>query len=99
MPSPVTYTRSGPVSHIVMDDGKANVMSLAMLNSLHAAFDEAEHGVTDIMVTAVEQVIPRGRRSYDVKFTLKLTEASGSPRTPAGRCSVEDGEVASYSRF
>jgi enoyl-CoA hydratase/carnithine racemase len=37
-----TYSRSGPVASIVMDDGKANVMSLAMLNSLHAAFDEAE---------------------------------------------------------
>ena len=32
-----TYSRSGPIATIVMDDGKANVMSLAMLNSLHAA--------------------------------------------------------------
>ena len=38
-----TYSRSGPIATIVMDDGKANVMSLAMLHSLHAAFDEAEH--------------------------------------------------------
>ena len=37
-----TYSRSGPIATIVMDDGKANVMSLAMLNALHAAFDEAE---------------------------------------------------------
>ena len=37
-----TYSRSGPIASIVMDDGKANVMSLAMLNSLHAAFDQAE---------------------------------------------------------
>ena len=37
-----TYSRSGPIATITMDDGKANVMSLAMLNSLHAAFDEAE---------------------------------------------------------
>lgn len=37
-----TYSRSGPVATITMDDGKANVMSLAMLNALHAAFDEAE---------------------------------------------------------
>ncbi len=28
--------------HIVMNDGKANVMSVAMLNALLAAFDEAE---------------------------------------------------------
>ena len=37
-----TYTCSGPAAAIVMDDGKANVMSLAMLNALHAAFDKAE---------------------------------------------------------
>jgi enoyl-CoA hydratase len=37
-----TYSRSGPFGTIVMDDGKANVMSLAMLNALHAAFDAAE---------------------------------------------------------
>jgi enoyl-CoA hydratase len=41
-----TYSRSGPVSTIVMDDSKANVMSLAMLNALHAAFDEAERDKT-----------------------------------------------------
>ncbi len=38
----VTYARSGATAAIVMDDGKANVMSLAMLNALHAAFDQAE---------------------------------------------------------
>ncbi len=42
----VTYARSGPVSTVVMDDGKANVMSLAMLNALHAAFDQAERDKT-----------------------------------------------------
>ena len=38
----VTYSRSGAVGTIEMSDGKANVMSLAMLNALHAAFDAAE---------------------------------------------------------
>lgn len=37
-----TYARSGPVGTIVMDDGKANVMSLAMLKALDAAFSQAE---------------------------------------------------------
>ena len=37
-----TYSRSGPIGTILMDDGKANVMSLSMLNALHAAFDAAE---------------------------------------------------------
>src|SRR5438128_5990337 len=42
MPDLATYSRSGPIATITMDDGKANVMSLAMLNALHAAFDAAE---------------------------------------------------------
>ena len=42
MPAPVTYSRNGVISHIVMNDGKANVMSATMLNALLAAFDEAE---------------------------------------------------------
>ena len=38
----VTYCRSGSIATITMDDGKANVMSAAMLKALHAAFEEAE---------------------------------------------------------
>jgi enoyl-CoA hydratase len=38
----VNFSYAGQVSKIVMDDGKANVMSPAMLGALHAAFDEAE---------------------------------------------------------
>src|SRR5260221_2120481 len=47
-----TYSRSGPVGTIVMDDGKANVMSLDMLNALHAAFDEAERDRTVAILKA-----------------------------------------------
>ena len=48
----VTYACSGPVSTIVMDDGKANVMSLAMLNALHLAFDQAEKDKTVAILKA-----------------------------------------------
>src|SRR3982074_1989072 len=37
-----SYFRSGPVSTIVMDDGKANVMSLGTLNALHTTFAQAQ---------------------------------------------------------
>jgi enoyl-CoA hydratase len=47
-----TYSRSGPVASIVMDDGKANVMSLSMLNALHAAFDQAEKDKTVVILKA-----------------------------------------------
>jgi enoyl-CoA hydratase len=47
-----TYSRSGPIATITMDDGKANVMSLAMLNALHAAFDQAERDKTVAILKA-----------------------------------------------
>jgi enoyl-CoA hydratase len=47
-----TYSRTGPVGTIAMDDGKANVMSLAMLNALHAAFDAAERDKTVAILKA-----------------------------------------------
>jgi enoyl-CoA hydratase len=47
-----TYSRSGAIGTIVMDDGKANVMSLAMLNALHAAFDQAERDKTVVILKA-----------------------------------------------
>jgi enoyl-CoA hydratase len=52
MTSLATYSRSGPVSTIVIDDGKANVMSLNMLNALRAAFDEAERDKTVVVLKA-----------------------------------------------
>ena len=46
------YSRSGAIGTIVIDDGKANVMSLAMLNALHAAFDQAERDKTVVILKA-----------------------------------------------
>ena len=66
----VTYTRSGPISRIVMDDGKVNVMSIAMLEALHAAFDEAEREKTVVVLTG------RGK-AFSAGFDLKVL-ASGS---------------------
>jgi enoyl-CoA hydratase len=52
MTDPAIYSRSGAIGTIVMDDGKANVMSLAMLNALHAAFDQAEKDETVVILKA-----------------------------------------------
>ncbi len=52
MTDPVTYSRAGSISSIVMNDGKANVMSLRMLNALHAAFDQAERDNTVVILSA-----------------------------------------------
>jgi enoyl-CoA hydratase/carnithine racemase len=66
----VTYTRSGPISRIIMDDGKVNVMSIDMLEALHAAFDEAERDKTVVVLTG------RGK-TFSAGFDLKVL-ASGS---------------------
>jgi enoyl-CoA hydratase len=47
----VTYSHADGVTTIVMDDGKVNVFSIAMLESLHAAFDEAEQQETVVVLT------------------------------------------------
>jgi enoyl-CoA hydratase len=41
MSEPIEYRCQDDVATIVMDDGKANVMSIPMLEALHGAFDQA----------------------------------------------------------
>jgi enoyl-CoA hydratase len=65
MTQPATYSRSGPIGKIVMDDGKLNVMSVAMLSALHAAFDEAQRDGTVVILTA------RGK-AFSAGFDLKV---------------------------
>jgi enoyl-CoA hydratase len=50
MTSAVTYTRTGLVSTVVMDDGKVNVFSIPMLHSLHEALDRAERDETVVLL-------------------------------------------------
>jgi enoyl-CoA hydratase len=47
----VTTTHADGVSTIIMDDGKVNVFSIPLLESLHAAFDEAELQGTVVVLT------------------------------------------------
>jgi enoyl-CoA hydratase len=47
----VTSSHADGVTTIVMDDGRVNVFSVAMLESLHAAFDEAEQRGTVVTLT------------------------------------------------
>lgn len=70
MPNPVTYSRSGPISRIIMDDGKVNVMSPDMLEALHAAFDQAERDQAVVILTG------RGK-TFSAGFDLKVI-ANGS---------------------
>ncbi|HKD74937.1 MAG TPA: crotonase/enoyl-CoA hydratase family protein [Ktedonobacterales bacterium] len=67
----VTYSRSGPISKIVMDDGKVNVLSERMLEALHAAFDEAERDKTVVVLTG------RGA-TFSAGFDLKVFAGGGA---------------------
>jgi enoyl-CoA hydratase len=51
MNAPASYSRSGPIGRVVMDDGKLNIMSVAMLNALHRAFDQAERDKTVVVLS------------------------------------------------
>jgi enoyl-CoA hydratase len=65
MEGPVAYTRRGPVANIVMDDGKANVMSVRMLQALHSAFDRAEQDRAVVVLTGLG-------KSFSGGFDLNL---------------------------
>jgi len=47
----VTTTHADGISTIVMDDGKVNVFSIPLLETLHAAFDEVEQQGTVVVLT------------------------------------------------
>lgn len=65
MTNPVTVEMKDGLSRITMDDGKVNLMSLAMIDALHEAFDHAAD---------VEQpVVLRGREgAFSAGFDLKV---------------------------
>ncbi|HEY1312777.1 MAG TPA: crotonase/enoyl-CoA hydratase family protein [Steroidobacteraceae bacterium] len=52
MSGPVCYIKSEAVAKIVMDDGKVNVMSTAMLSALLGAFDRAEQDAAIVILSS-----------------------------------------------
>lgn len=71
---PVTYRLEDNVARIVMDDGKVNVMSLAMLEALHAAFDRAADDKAVVVLSSARPGI------FTAGFDLKVFAAND----PAG---------------
>lgn len=47
----VSYSCSGPVAHIAMDDGKVNVLSPSMQAEINGALDRAEHDEAAVVLT------------------------------------------------
>ena len=65
MSSHVQFSHEGGISRIVMDDGKANVMSPALLASLHEAFDQAQEETGLVVLSS-------GGRHFSGGFDLKV---------------------------
>ena len=64
MSEPLTYSRSGSIGKIVMDDGKVNAMSPTMLRALNSAFDQAEKDKTIVILTGRGKIFSAG---FDLK--------------------------------
>ena len=60
-PNPlVSYEFSDGVSTISMDDGKANVMSVEMIDGINAALDQAESNGGVVIITGRERMFSGG---------------------------------------
>jgi enoyl-CoA hydratase len=60
----VNYELKDSIATLTMDDGKVNVMSINMLEGLHAAFDEADRDQTVVILTGQGQTFSAG---FDLK--------------------------------
>jgi enoyl-CoA hydratase len=56
----INYDRDGGISTIRIDDGKANVMSVATMTALQAALDQAEADGTVVVLTGREGLFSAG---------------------------------------
>jgi enoyl-CoA hydratase len=62
-PGLISYELADSIATITMDDGKANVMSLAMLSALHEAFDRAGREARVVVLTGRKGMFSAG---YDL---------------------------------
>ena len=70
MTTAVTYALTDGVAIITMDDGKANAMSLAVQQGIHAALDQAEKDAAPVVLTGRAGILSAG-------FDLKTLAAGG----------------------
>lgn len=70
MTTAVTYALTDGVAVITMDDGKANAMSLALQQGIHAALDQAEKDAAPVVLTGRPGILSAG-------FDLKTLAAGG----------------------
>ncbi|MEM9529874.1 MAG: crotonase/enoyl-CoA hydratase family protein [Pseudomonadota bacterium] len=71
MNNPVTYQLESQIARIVIDDGKRNALSPAVLKAIHNAFAQAEKDRAVVVVTGREEVFSAG-------FDLKVMKRGGT---------------------
>jgi enoyl-CoA hydratase len=64
MSSPVSYTQKDKVAHLVMDDGKANALSYAMMDAVEEALSRAEREAQAVVLAGREGRFSAG---FDLK--------------------------------
>jgi enoyl-CoA hydratase len=77
----VSYRLEGEIARITMDDGKVNVMSLAMLEALHAAFDRAASDGAVVVLSSAREVFSAG---FDLKVFAANDSAASHAMVKAG---------------
>lgn len=88
----VSYEVNDGIATIAMDDGKANAMSLAMLDELNTALDEAETGSAVVVVTGRSGVFSAG-------FDLPTLRGGGSKAVRMVRAGFDLAErILSFPR-
>lgn len=70
MPDRVSYRLEGDLATIAMDDGKVNVMSVAMLRDLAAAYDRAEADQAIVLLRSARSGV------FSAGFDLKVFAAN-----------------------
>ncbi|HEX2561418.1 crotonase/enoyl-CoA hydratase family protein [Phenylobacterium sp.] len=82
MDQPIRYEARDGVAEITMDDGKLNVMSLPMLEALHAAFDRAAgEGAITVLKSGREGIFTAG---FDLKVFAANDPVASSAMVRAG---------------
>lgn len=85
-----------------IDDGREpgyGRADAALACALYADDQERIRGAEGIAVTGVEDVVPRGRRAYDVTLDLEIVARSGRIREAVATCTIVRGGVTSYERY
>lgn len=75
MDTPVTYEPTDEAARIVMDDGKANALSITMLDELRRAFDRAEE---DGLAVVLAGRPGRFSAGFDLTVLTELSERSAA---------------------